>query len=58
MLNCVLLIKNESKAFYNLLEQDKEVIENEVDADLEWKENPNKTQSKIIISKNDEYSKQ
>ena len=45
--------KNESKAFYNLLEQDKEAIENEIGADLEWKENPNKTQSKIIISKND-----
>tara|TARA_B110000259_G_C14032055_1_gene407180 strand:+ start:5710 stop:6588 length:879 start_codon:yes stop_codon:yes gene_type:complete len=45
--------KNESKAFYNLLEQDKEVIESEIGADLEWKENPNKTQSKIIISKND-----
>jgi len=45
--------KNESKAFYRLLEADKDAIENEVGASLEWKENPEKTQSKIIISKND-----
>lgn len=45
--------KNESKAFYRLLEADKNAIENEVGTSLEWKENPEKTQSKIIISKND-----
>lgn len=45
--------KNNAKMFYQLLEKDKMDIENEVGSELEWKENPDKTQSKIIISKND-----
>lgn len=45
--------KNKAKAFYQALENDREGIESELGSNVEWKENPAKTQSKIIISKND-----
>ncbi|MFW2331190.1 MAG: DUF4268 domain-containing protein, partial [Nitrospinota bacterium] len=45
-------VKGKSKAYYNLLEQDKEAIEKEIGADLEWDAKPGKVVSKIIISKN------
>ena len=45
--------KKDAKGFYCLLEKDKEAIENEIGINLEWRENPDKTQSKIILSKND-----
>ena len=44
--------KNNAKIFYQLLANDKIDIENELGSELEWKENLGKTQSKIIISKN------
>ena len=44
--------KNEEKAFYHLLEKDKTSIEAEMGCILEWKENPEKTQSKIALFKN------
>jgi hypothetical protein len=44
--------KGEEKAFYHLLENDKEAIEREIGCALEWRENPDKTQSKIALCKN------
>lgn len=44
--------KDEAKAFYQLLLKDKEVIEKEMGCALEWKENLQKTQSKIALFKN------
>jgi len=44
--------KGEEKAFYHLLEKDKEAIEREMGCALEWRENPDKTQSKIALCKN------
>lgn len=38
-----------SKAFFSLLEKDKDAIENEVGQHLEWRELPEKTTSKIIL---------
>ena len=44
--------KDEAKAFYQLLLKDKEVIEGEMGCALEWKENLQKTQSKVALFKN------
>ena len=41
--------KNKAKIFYQLLEVDKEEIENEIGNKLEWRENPDKTSSKILL---------
>jgi len=43
--------KGEEKAFYHLLEKDKEEIEREMGCALEWKKNQDKTQSKIALCK-------
>jgi hypothetical protein len=48
----VITDKDEAKAFYHLLLKDKEVIEREMGCALEWKENPEKTQSKVALFKN------
>jgi len=39
----------DSKAHYHLLQRDKEAIENEIGANLDWRENPNKTESQLYI---------
>ncbi len=46
-----LVITDEGKAFYQLLLKDKEAIEKEMGCVLEWKENLEKTQSKIALFK-------
>ncbi len=43
--------KENAKSFFKLLESEKEQIENEIGDKLEWRENPDKTSSKIIIAK-------
>jgi len=48
----VITDKNEIKSFYNFLAQDKSTIEAEMGCALEWKENLQKTQSKIALFKN------
>lgn len=48
----VITDKDEAKSFYHLLEKDKTAIEVEMGAALEWKENQEKTQSKIYLFKN------
>ena len=47
-----LVITDEGKAFYQLLLKDKEAIEKEMGCALEWRENLEKTQSKIALFKN------
>jgi len=46
-----LVITDEGKAFYQLLLKDKEAIEKEMGCVLEWRENLEKTQSKIALFK-------
>lgn len=46
-----LVITDEGKAFYQLLFKDKEEIEKEMGCVLEWRENLEKTQSKIALFK-------
>lgn len=41
----------DTKPFYNLLAQDKAAIESEIGTELEWRENPDKTESKILLFK-------
>lgn len=52
----VIVDKDEAKAFYHLLLKDKDQIESEIGCALEWKENPEKTQSKIALFKNSDIS--
>ena len=47
----VITDKDEGKAFYQLLLKDKEAIEKEMGCALEWRENLEKTQSKIALFK-------
>jgi Domain of unknown function (DUF4268) len=47
----VIADKDGTKGFYNLLLQDKELIEREMGCVLEWRENPEKTQSKVALFK-------
>lgn len=42
---------DKAKAFFHLLAQDKDAIEREIGSSLEWRENPEKTQAKIILFK-------
>lgn len=48
----VITDKDEAKSFYHLLAKDKSEIEAEMGCALEWKENQEKTQSKIALFKN------
>lgn len=48
----VITDKDEAKSFYHLLAKDKSAIEAEMGCALEWKENQEKTQSKIALFKN------
>ncbi len=48
----VIVDKDEAKGFYHLLAKDKSAIEAEIGCALEWRENPEKIQSKIALFKN------
>jgi len=48
----VIADKDGEKSFYHLLAEDKEAIEREIGSVLEWKENQEKTQSKVALFKN------
>ena len=41
--------KDGEKSFYHLLAKDKEEIEREMGSDLEWRENPEKNRSSILL---------
>ncbi|MBM5783140.1 MAG: DUF4268 domain-containing protein, partial [Pelagibacterales bacterium] len=45
----VIADKDGEKAFYHLLADDKEVIEREMGSALEWRENPEKNRSSILL---------
>ena len=45
----VIADNNEEKSFYHLLVNDKEVIEREMGSVLEWRENPKKNRSSILL---------
>ena len=45
----VIADNNEEKSFYHLLVKDKEVIEREMGSVLEWRENPKKNRSSILL---------
>jgi len=45
----VIADKDGEKSFYHLLENDKEVIEKEMGSALEWRENPEKNRSSILL---------
>lgn len=48
----VIVDKDGEKSFYHLIAEDKEAIEREMGSVLEWKENQEKTQSKVALFKN------
>ena len=41
--------KDGEKSFYHLLAKDKEIIEREMGSVLEWRENPEKNRSSILL---------
>ena len=45
----VIADKDGEKSFYHLLAKDKEAIEREMGSDLEWRENPEKSRSSILL---------
>jgi len=50
--------REHAKAFFKLLELEKAEIESEVGSALEWRENPDKTSSKILLFNDFDLSKQ
>ncbi len=58
LLNSALQIESMQKLFFKLLELEKAEIESEAGSALEWRENPDKTSSKILLFNDFDLSKQ
>jgi Domain of unknown function (DUF4268) len=49
----LVFLGSDSKAHYHLLQRDKDAIENEIGASLDWRENPSKIESHLYIHARD-----